>query len=185
MNSTRLIAAIDLSAAEERALHCITYELRSQFQDGYAYDEGLYHITLLLFEETPEEKLKDLQRALKRAAAKQAPFMLVTGKPAVVGDPKSATIWIGLSDGQDALSQLHAQLAKRLAKAGFAAVNSGDAPHITIGRFIDTTKFQSTLDESMLPSMSLYAQALTLLKRTITDGIPSYEPLFSVKFTGQ
>lgn len=185
MNSTRLIAAIDLTAAEERALHCITYDLRSQFKDGYTYDEGLYHITLHLFEETPEEKLKDLQRVLKRAAAEQAPFMLVTGKPSIVGDPKSATIWISLTDGQDALTQLHDKLGKKLGKAGFAVESVTDAPHITIGRYVDTTKFETALDESTHPSMSLYAQALTLLKRTITDGIPTYEPLFSAKFSGK
>jgi len=185
MDSIRLIAAIDLTAAEERALHCITYELRSQFKDGYAYDEGLYHITLHLFEETPEEQLKNLQRVLKRAAAKQAPFTLVTGKPVIVGDPKCAAIWISLTDGQDALFQLHDRLGKQLARAGFAVENITDPPHITIGRYVDTTKFQASLDEETLPSMSLYAQALTLLKRTIADGIPSYEPLFSVKFSGQ
>lgn len=183
--NNRLVAAIDLTAAEERALHCITYELRSQFKSGYTYDEGLYHITLHLFEEVPDENLKDLQRVLKRAASAQAPFTLVTGKPVIVGDPKSATIWISLSDGQDVLNQLHASMEKKLEKAGFAVERTTNAPHITIGRFVDTTGFETPLDEVMLPSMSLYAQSLTLLRRTITDGIPSYEPLCNVKFTGE
>ncbi len=185
MNSTRFIVAIDLSPAEERALHCITYELRSQFKGGYAYDEGTYHITLHLLEEMPEEKLKDLQRVLKLAAKAQAPFTLVTGQPSIVGDTKSATIWINLSDGHDALNQLHDKLGKKLEKAGFHAENVTDAPHITIGRFVDATALAKTLEEGSVPSMSLYAQAFTLLKRTITDGIPTYEQLCTVKFTGQ
>ncbi len=185
MDSTRYIVAIDLSPAEERALHCITYELRAHFKGGYAYDEGTYHITLHLLEEMPEERLKDLQRVLKRAAATQTPFMMVTGQPSIVGQTNSATIWINLSDGQDALNQLHDKLGKKLGKAGFGVENSADAPHITIGRFVDATALSKALEEGTVPSMSLYAQAFTLLKRTIISGIPSYEQLCTVKFNGK
>ena len=182
MNNKRLFAAIDLSPVEKQALHCVAYELRAQFAEGRINTEDMYHITLHFFVEVPEDRIPDIGQAMKLAAKGQAPFTMVTGFPAIFGSPDSAVVWISLSEGLEPLATLQQRLEKQLVKAGFLEDARPFRPHITLGREIDTTAFQTPLGELNLPSINLAAGSLTLLESKVANGRPVYEPLLRVRF---
>lgn len=184
MKPLRLFLAIDLSDVEKQALHCVAYELHSQFKDGRIHPEERYHVTLHFFEEAPEGRLKDIRRAMHRAAEGVKPFTIVTGGPGIFGNPENAVVWIGLSEGNEELDALHWKLEGLLTREGFLEDARPFRPHITLGREIDTTAWPTPMAEVALPSMNLQANALTLLESKIVDGRPVYEPLCSVEFVG-
>lgn len=184
MNTAKLFLAVDFSAVEKQALHCVAYELHSQFRHGRINAEDMYHVTLHFFKEVPQDRIKDIQKAMKQAAAGQKPFSMVTGKPGIFGSPDSAVVWIGLSQGLEELNNLHDRLEKQLAKEGFLEDVRPFTPHLTLGREIDTTAFATPIGSIMLPSMNLTASALTLLESKIVDGKPVYSRVSAVRFTG-
>jgi RNA 2',3'-cyclic 3'-phosphodiesterase len=185
MRSTRLILAIDLTTVEKQALHCISHELRAQFKEGLINTEDMYHITLHFFESVPEDSAEAIKRVMKKAAAAQKPFTVVTGHPGFYRSPESAVVWIGMNDGQAELEQLHAKIEKLLAGTGFLEENRPYQPHVTLGREINTQAFKTPLAEILLPSVNLSARALTLLESKAVDGKPVYVTLASAEFKGK
>jgi 2'-5' RNA ligase len=185
MKKARLLIAIDPTPVEKQALACISQELRAQFREGRVNTWEMYHITLHFFEEVPEDRIEDIKVIMKRAAARQKRFTLVTGRPGLFGPEDSAVVWIGFSEGAEELGTLHAKIEKRLAKAGFLEENRPYAPHITLGREIDAGRFDPPLKETLLADVNLSAHALTLLESKIADGRAVYEPLAVYPFKGK
>jgi 2'-5' RNA ligase len=185
MKNFRLFAAIDPGTVEKQALACISHELRAQFKGGRVNTWGMYHITLHFFEEVPQDRVEDIKLILKKAAAKQEEFTLVTGGPGTFGPQDSAVVWIGLSQGTQELAALHAKLEKLLAKAGFLEENRPYTPHITLAREIDVTKLEPAIKDTLLADVNLHAGALTLLESKVVDGQAVYEPIASYPFKGK
>lgn len=181
MENVKLLIVVDPNPVEKQALASICHELRSQFRDGRIHSWELYHITLRFFEEVPEDRVNDIKRAMRSAAAGRRSFALVTGKPGIFGSEDSAVVYVGISDGTNELAELHARLGKSLAKAGFMEENRPFTPHITLGREIDTTGFNPSVKDTLLASVNLSAPALTLLQSRHVDGRTVYEQLATVK----
>jgi RNA 2',3'-cyclic 3'-phosphodiesterase len=182
MKNVKLFIAIDLSPVEKQALHCISHGLRTQCKEGRINSEEMYHITLHFFEEVPEDRVKDIQQAMKKATLGQKPFTMVTGKPGTFGTGESAVVWIGISDGLVELNALHDKLEKQLAAAGFLQDTRPYQPHITLGREIDINALHTPLKDAQLSSVSLSAHALTLLESKLVDGKPVYRTLTMANF---
>lgn len=183
MGTRKLLIAIDPGPVEKQALHCICQELRSQCKAGRKNTEDMYHVTLNIIEEAPDSKLKAIQKAMQKASKGQKPFTILTGKPGLYGTVQSATVWIGISGGQDELQLLREKLVCELAAVGIEQDKAPYQPHITLGRDVDTTVFNPPLAESLPPSVNLTAKALTLLESKNVDGRTVYEPLAVFDFS--
>lgn len=183
MGNRKLLIAIDPGQVEKQALHCICQELRSQCKAGRKNTEDMYHVTLAVLEEVPEGKLQGIRKAIKAAAADQAPFTILTGKAGTFGSTTSATVWIGISEGHGELEKLHDKLLKLLTKAGLRQEAAPYLPHITLGREVNTTVFEPPIADTILPSVNLTAHALTLLESRHEDGRTVYEPIVTVDFS--
>lgn len=182
MGTRKYLIAIDHNPVEKQALHCICQELRSQCRAGRKNTEDMYHITLVVIEDAPDDKLPDIRKVIKSVAAAQHPFTILTGKAGFFGTESSATVWISVSEGHDELKKLHDKLLNKLAGVGLQQEEAPFQPHITLGREVDITVFNPPLGETLLPSVNLTAHALTLLERRIEDGKTVYEPIATVNF---
>lgn len=178
--TARLFAAVDFTAVEKQALHCISYDLRAQCKSGRMVTEDMYHITLHFFEQVPLDRVKDIKGAMQRAAADAIPFSLVTGSLGSFGPRDSAVLWIGLHEGIEPLRALHQKLEVELSSQGFLTENRLFKGHITLGREVDQRRFETPLNEMELPSVNLAVNAITLMESTKENGRPVYVPLFSV-----
>ena len=185
MKKTKLYITIDPNAVEKQALSCISQELRAQFRSGLVNTWEMLHITLHYFGEVPEDRIADIVLSMKKIAAGLKNFTMLTGRPGFFGPKDSATVWIGLTEGAEELSTIHAKLEKLLAKAGFPAEDRPYTPHVTLGREIDVNAFDPPVGETQLASVNLSAHALTLLKSRVVGGKPVYEPLAVVPFKGK
>lgn len=182
MNNAKLLLVIDPNPVEKQALACICQELRAQFTGGKVNIWELYHITLQYFEEMPENRIADIKQAMKKACRGQRSFTMVTGQPGTTGPADCARVWIGITEGKDTLADLHARLDKQLTNAGFEVSPDPYNPHITLGRDLDTTKFNPPISETLLASVNLSGGALTLLESRYEGDRKVYEPLAVCKF---
>lgn len=97
--------------------------------------DGL-HLTLRFLGPTPEPRIGPTVAAVETAAANATgPISIeLSGAGTFPSGRRPRTLWIGLSDGQDALAALTAQVEAALVEAGWAADDRPFRPHLTLAR---------------------------------------------------
>lgn len=123
----RLFYAVAADEDVKAAAAATVARLRRAPGDYRWVDPRDMHLTLRFLGETAEERLPEVERVMREAAAKTAPFEVVYGGVGAfesLDDPR--VVWIGLESG---LEPLHA-LADRLGRDEPRPF----APHLTLGR---------------------------------------------------
>jgi 2'-5' RNA ligase len=94
------------------------------------------HLTLHFLGDLAEDRLQDVSRTLRDAAAEHAPFSLNLSNLGCFPNTRRARIvWVGLTGDTDYLAALQGNLGDRLKKAvGFEPESRPYSPHLTIGR---------------------------------------------------
>jgi 2'-5' RNA ligase len=138
----RLFVALEPPDAVRRRLAAIAVELRRA--SGRAADEIRWvppenvHLTLQFLGAVPEERLADVEKAVRGAAGAARPLSLeVKGAGGFPNSRRPRVVWLGLSGEVDALAALAAELGKRLAPLGFPPESRPFAAHLTLGRARD------------------------------------------------
>lgn len=179
MRSARLFAAVSFTPAEKRELAAIAQTLRGKCSAGRFPAESLLHITLHFFGQTPLDRLRDIEEAMKLAAAGTAPFALTTERAGTFGRKDSAVLWLGIGSGAEELRALQAALEKALAEKGFPGEGREFKAHITLGRDILFSGIPGAVE---LPQAVLKVNGITLMESTQAGGKLEYVPLLSVPF---
>lgn len=94
-----------------------------------------FHITLKFLGDVAEDDLPDVAAAVGDAAVQIKPYILaVSGLGVFPNIRRPRTLWIGISDGAEQITELAQSIDKALSKAG----NKGDEkpfhPHIALSR---------------------------------------------------
>jgi 2'-5' RNA ligase len=93
------------------------------------------HYTLRFLGEVGEDGARRAGEAAAEAAAKSRAFPALLGGLGAFPNPRRArVIWLGLSEGGEALVALAQDLDRALAKRGFGAADKRFSPHLTLGR---------------------------------------------------
>ena len=96
--------------------------------------EGL-HLTLRFLGPTMADQVPDVEAALDRAAAGEAPFRVrLAGAGAFPSADRPRALWLGIREGSEALGRLAAGLETQLRAAGWAVEPRAYRPHLTIAR---------------------------------------------------
>jgi 2'-5' RNA ligase len=131
----RLFLAVFPPAAVQRAAGGVIETLRRP-GDGVSWvkPENL-HYTLRFLGEVGEDGARRVAEAATEAAAKSREFAAALGGLGAFPNPRRArVIWIGMSEGGEALVALAHDLDRALAKRGFGAPDQPFSPHLTLGR---------------------------------------------------
>lgn len=133
----RVFCAVELEGAvRKKVLQHIT-RLREAVPDAkasWARDENL-HLTLKFLGEIPQTKVPSISDAARRATEMFAPFTIRIEQSGVFpthGPPR--VLWLGITDPEKKLSDLHARLEDEVAQAGFPKETRPFHPHLTIAR---------------------------------------------------
>jgi RNA 2',3'-cyclic 3'-phosphodiesterase len=108
------------------------------------------HVTLKFFGETIEDRIPDISKVLREAAARHKPFVSELVNVGIFGssyNPK--VIWFGIEKAEP-LKELGLDVLQAVEKIGWEHDRQNFVPHLTIGRikFIpDKHLFQSVIDE--------------------------------------
>jgi len=94
------------------------------------------HLTLHFLGDLPEDRLEDVNRSVRDAAAAHTPFSLNLSNLGCFPNPRRARIvWVGVRGDIDHLVALQSDLGDRLNKGvGFEPESRTYSPHLTIGR---------------------------------------------------
>jgi 2'-5' RNA ligase len=131
----RLFLAVFPPAGVQRAAYGFTEALRHP-GDGVSWvkPENL-HYTLRFLGELGEDGARRAAEAATEAAAKSREFTAALGGFGAFPDARRArVIWVGMSEGGEALVALAGELDRALAKRGFGAPDKPFSAHLTLGR---------------------------------------------------
>jgi len=135
MAKTRTFVAIDVSS--EVKTHALELARRLKPHAGdlrWVAPDGL-HYTLAFLGDLTDQELAEVCLQVGRVAEAFAPFALqAAGTGAFPDMDRPRTLWIGVGQGGEKLSELQAQLASALAELGYRSENRRFVPHLTIGK---------------------------------------------------
>lgn len=93
------------------------------------------HLTLKFLGAVEASRIEPVHRAVERAARGVTRFEIEVSGAGCFPSPRSPrTLWIGISEVPEPLSQLHERLESELDREGFARERRKFSPHLTIGR---------------------------------------------------
>ncbi len=133
----RVFCAVDLP--EPARMHLLEYiqrlrRLLPHVQASWSRETNL-HLTLKFVGEISRELVPTFSDAVSRAVTNEAPFSVVlegTGVFPQRRDPR--VLWIGISDPEGKLAELHSRLEDESAKAGFSREPRPFHQHLTVAR---------------------------------------------------
>jgi 2'-5' RNA ligase len=136
-----LFVGVALPEGAASAIREVVEEVRSLPLPAGARDvrwvrlQGL-HLTLRFLGPTPDARLGPTIAAVETAAANATgPISIeLAGAGTFPSGRRPRTLWIGLSDGQEALNALTAEVEAALVEAGWATDDRPFRPHLTLAR---------------------------------------------------
>lgn len=135
----RLFVALEPPEPVRRRLAALALELRRAA--GRAAEEIRWvppenvHLTLQFLGAVPEERLSDVERAVRAAAAQARPLSLeVSGAGGFPNARRPRVVWAGIGGDVAALGALVAELGRGLAPLGFPPEDRPFSAHLTLGR---------------------------------------------------
>jgi 2'-5' RNA ligase len=138
----RLFVALDPPEAVGRRIVAAVAALRRSA--GRAADEVRWtgpeslHLTLQFLGAVPEERIAELDGAVRAAAATSKPLQLeLRGAGGFPNARRPRVIWLGLAGDLAPLAALAEDLGRRLTPLGFPPEARAFSPHLTIGRARD------------------------------------------------
>lgn len=189
----RLFVALDPPDAVRRRLAAIGVELRRGA--GRAADEVRWvppenvHLTLQFLGAVPEERVPDVEAALRAAAAATRPLSLeVKGVGGFPNARRPRVLWAGLAGDLAALEALAADVGRRLAPLGFPPEDRPFSAHLTLGRAREARG-----SPGLAGALARAAEAagapwrateLVLFESHLSPKGPHYDPLVRAPFGG-
>jgi RNA 2',3'-cyclic 3'-phosphodiesterase len=145
------------------------------------------HVTLKFFGETMENRIPDISKVLREAAARHKPFTSELVNVGIFGSSYSPkVIWFGI-DKAEPLKKLGIDVLQSVEKIGWEHERQNFVPHITIGRikFIpDKHLFQSVIDEHKKTWMQeIQVQEFHLYESILRSEGPIYKIVESYKLS--
>ncbi len=178
----RLFIASPLTAEIEETLAEIIFDLKQKRGRVKWVDAKNIHLTLKFLGETDEIKVEPIKSAIQQIAARHNKIDSSINKVGVFPNlNRPRVIWVGLSEGIDALKALARDTENEMANLGFEIEKRPFKSHLTLGRVKDDAGLYDL--KEAIKSFELKPQAMTfdkiiLFKSTLTPSGPIYDRLF-------
>ena len=97
--------------------------------------DGKFHLTLKFLGEIPRARVESLSSAAKRVTTALTPFkLIIEGAGAFPPSGPAKVLWLGVTDVEGVLTDLHKRLEDECMKEGFARDERPFHPHLTLAR---------------------------------------------------
>lgn len=195
MPGRRLFVALPLSDDAAAAVGSIVAEVRGQRLPAGMRDvrwvrlDGL-HLTLRFLGPTAEDRIEPTIAAVLGAAARHAPLQIaIEGSGAFPAGPRPRTLWLGLTDGLDAVQRLAADVSAHLVDAGWPMDPRPFRPHLTLARsdgLASGPLVADRLERAMTTRRIVAACATVGVFESVTGGGPArYVPIADARLGTQ
>ncbi|MGH7724195.1 MAG: RNA 2',3'-cyclic phosphodiesterase [Candidatus Eiseniibacteriota bacterium] len=140
------------------------------------------HYTLRFLGELSESRVRAAARAGEAAVVGLQHFSLRLGAPGVFPNARRPRVlWLGASEGGEALVLLAKSLDEALRREGFGAPEKPFAPHLTLGRVRESGSGGASVAETFLgatfPTAAFDVPALSLIHSKLDPRGSIYEPI--------
>jgi 2'-5' RNA ligase len=188
----RLFVALEPPDAVRRRVAALAVELRRAA--GRAADDVRWvppenvHLTLQFLGAVPEERVGDVEAAVRAAAGQARPLSLeVRGAGGFPNARRPRVLWAGLEGDTAALAELVRELGRRLAPLGFPPEERPFSAHLTLGRARDTRGAPglagALAHAAEAPPAPWRAAEVVLFESHLSPRGPRYEPLARAPFS--
>ncbi|MBI5805324.1 RNA 2',3'-cyclic phosphodiesterase [candidate division TA06 bacterium] len=187
MNLIRCFIALELpSPVQEHLAHVIT-RLKEPQADIKWVEAKNTHLTLKFLGEITSEQLNCAREFLLKQSGKNRAICCHVGQMGVFPSwSRPQVVWLGLKDGIQELSALQIAVENGLADCGFARDPKKFKPHLTLGRVRSPNKMDKLAEKIRtlpLKEMEFSFGKLALIKSTLTQNGPIYQPLETIKLS--
>ncbi len=197
----RLFIAVPLPGPVREHVEALVSSVRERVRERWAFErrgelrevrwvrlDGL-HLTLRFLGPTPDERIPDLEAAMRAAARTFPPIpAALAGAGAFPGPGRPRVLWIGVPRGADGLAGLAARLEDGLADAGWPREDRPFKAHLTVARCDGISSGAMTAGALVDAARSLdeawTADRLVLFESHTGGGPARYEALREVMLPG-
>ncbi len=130
----RLFVAVHLPTAVKEALAAVQERLRRADADVSWVKPGNLHATLKFLGEVDAARQAQICAALRDAVEGHARFTAAVGGIGTFGGRIPRVVWVGVTDGAEALTSLARDVEQALSRIGFPKEKRGFTAHLTLGR---------------------------------------------------
>lgn len=174
----RLFVAVDLGDEARRAVRAYLAQLPPP--PGRATRPEGWHLTLRFLGPTDPSRRARLEAALQRHVRAQ-PFVVRLGSPGAFPQPgRARVLWLGLTDGTEALAALAAQVEAAARAAGFPAEARPFAAHLTLSRLQPPQPLPAAWRAAPPANVLVPVERVTLFRSHLRPGGAVYEPLLQL-----
>ena len=182
----RLFVAVDvpetLKTSIEELVRSLAEETRRDRAKIKWAGPSQFHFTLKFLGECEEAVVPKLAEALDLAAAQREPFPITpNGIGAFPGRGTPHIIWLGVSEGQEPMAALSADIEAALEDLGFAKEERPFHAHLTLGRVKSASngdQLRSHLEEYPVPPLNtITVETVTLYQSILSPEGPTYQSL--------
>lgn len=187
MNLTRCFIALELPLPVQKHLGGIISRLKEAQADVKWVEPKNTHLTLKFLGEISPEQLKSAREFLVRQNGKHKAIICSTSQIGVFpGWNRPQVIWLGLKTGTSEIYELQKSLEGGLADCGFARDPKKFKPHLTLGRVRSPNNLDKLAEKVrtlLLEEIEFSFGELALIKSTLTQSGPVYQPLETIKLS--
>jgi len=186
-NLIRAFIAIPLDPKIQHSIEHVQNHLKKTYNDIKWVTPENAHITLKFLGDIDTKQVKSVKEAIANCTQKAKSFTVNLSRlGAFPNSDHPRTIWVGLNDIKQRLSQIVESLDKELGKIGFQSDQKPFHPHITIGRIRFSKSInvlsQSTSNNEIFENCTQIISKITLFQSTLHKEGPIYKSLYQIKF---
>jgi RNA 2',3'-cyclic 3'-phosphodiesterase len=183
----RTFIAIELPGEILEAIRELQDRLKAEKMNLRWVEPGSIHLTLKFLGEIHSQDIKDVSRALEKAAGQVQPFDLHSkGIGAFPGLNHPRVLWTGIGGDTESLSKLAGILECELATLGFEREPRPFKGHLTLARAreretVDPVRMTEVAGRFMhFKTKGFAVREVVIFKSSLKPGGPVYEKLFTV-----
>jgi len=169
-------------------LYGVSTELMDKIENARWVPQGNIHLTLKFLGSTPDEKLDDIENAIREAVHGFRKFFFSLGDiGAFPSHRRARVVWIGVHHGASELVELSQTIEKALIPLGFESENKEFKPHITLARIKAPKSIEAVLSEfqdDIFTGRIVNVDGITIFRSTLKRTGAEYESLRYVPLSG-
>ncbi len=185
----RLFIASPLTEEIEKILAEVIFDLKQKRGRVKWVDAKNIHLTLKFLGETDESNVEPIKSAIQQVAVRHHKIDSSINKIGAFPNlNRPRVIWVGLSEGIDALKALASDTENEMAELGFEKEKRPFKTHLTLGRVKDDAglyDLKEAIKNYELEPQAVIFDKIILFKSTLTPSGPIYDRLFEADLMGK
>jgi 2'-5' RNA ligase len=171
----RLFLGVPLSAEATERLSAELAKVFPHGLPGRPVPPANWHLTLRFLGDTSPEVAARV-RGEVAAGGLGFPFGITLDELGAFPRPEhAAVVWIGVSEGREALCRLAEAVEGRVRRAGIQSETRAFSPHVTLARLRQPTDLTNALSPAVPPQVPHLVGEVVLFRSHLGAGEPQYE----------